>query len=1125
VQSRFLLGPAGSGKTYRCVGEAREELLSAPDGPPLIFLAPKQATFQIERQLLADPRIKGYSRLHILSFERLAGFVFDRLNLSVPDLLGEEGRVMVLRALLARHHGELKIFRASARLAGFASQLSLLLREFQRCRVTPERLAKLAASAPASGRLDDKLGDLALLLGKYSAWLAGRRDKGRPLDDANRILDLATDALTAAEAAGRTLGLGALWLDGFAEMTPQETALLTALVPHCARSTLAFCLEAEESASASWLSPWSVVGRAFSQCRELLARLPGNTISIEMLLRDPSSGRFGAAPMLARLEHELAASRPRNEAQNLAALDSASMVPASGVRLVACPNAEAEAVVAARDILKHVQAGGRFRECAVLVRSLEAWHDVLRRVLNRYEIPFFLDRRESVAYHPLAELTRYALRTVAFDWRREDWFGALKTGFAGIMDEEVDALENEALRRGWEGRVWRVPFPGDAAADAVLERWRQRVMPSFEALADGLKAVEFKPTGRSLAASIRQLWGSLGVHEKLQLWGQTADGTGGAVAEHETVWTQLGTWLDNVELAFEDEALPFRDWLPIMEAGLAGLTVGAIPPALDQVLVGSVDRSRNPDLKLALVLGVNEGVFPAPPEPGMLLTDRDRLEIEAQGISLGLGPRQQIGRERYLGYIAFTRAADNLVVTWSKADGAGRELNASPFIGLIRQAVPGLVQEDYIPPDWRQALHRQELVPHVLTQPKVLGSLAALDEFEPLVRAQQQAQGALESAQLSSDVSGRLYGTALATSVSALEDFTACPFHFLAARGLRAQERDEFVPDARQRGSFQHEVLDRFHRHVRGAGREWRDLAPAEARTLVRQIGETVVREFGGGLFASNESARFSADLLISNLERLMETLIGWTAQYGFDPAAVEVSFGMPASQLPPWRIELSNGRTLLLRGRVDRVDLCRLEGGEALVVICDYKSGGKEMKDDRLQHGLELQLLSYLAALSRMPEAGVLFGVDRLKPAGVFYVPLRGRAASGATRTEAEAAAAKTGGAFQHRGRFDGERLALFDSRGGPKGDQFRYSLKTDGEFAARGNEALPAGDFAELIARIETTLRETGERIFSGEADVAPYRLKNFTACDLCPFRPVCRFDPWTMPFRRLDVRGGRD
>src|SRR6185295_10114614 len=98
------------------------------------------------------------------------------------------------------------------------------------------------------------------------------------------------------------------------------------------------------------------------------------------------------------------------------------------LRLVTCANPEAEAIFAAREILRYVSEGGRFRDVAVLVRQLDSYHHPLRRTFARYGIPYFLDRREPVAHHPLADLTRHALRTAAYTWRHADWFGALKSG-------------------------------------------------------------------------------------------------------------------------------------------------------------------------------------------------------------------------------------------------------------------------------------------------------------------------------------------------------------------------------------------------------------------------------------------------------------------------------------------------------------------------------------------------------------------------------------------------------------------------------------------------------------------------------------------------------------------------
>ncbi|MEY4385706.1 MAG: ATP-dependent helicase/deoxyribonuclease subunit [Verrucomicrobiota bacterium] len=1130
MQARFLLGPAGSGKTFRCVAEVRAELLRTPDGPPLIFLAPKQATFQIERQLLAyesEPLTRpsatlspsdgerdgvrgaplaGYTRLQILSFERLAAFVFAQLGRPLPESLSEEGRIMVLRALLAKHHQDLKIFRASARLTGFAGQLSSLLRELQRSRVTPRRLIELCARVKHASRLDDKLQDLSRLLGAYEEWLASRRAHGHSLEDTNRLPDLAAEALRQTTANGQSLRFGALWLDGFAEMTPQEIELLAALAPHCESMTLAFCLASVPDADPSWISPWAIVGRTFGRCREALRTLP---TSVEVLPRSLEQGRFAEAPALAALECALAGSACSTQA------DPSADGSASTIRLVSCPNAEAEATFAAREILHHAQAGGRFRDCAVLVRSLTGYQDILRRVFSRYDIPFFLDDRQPVTHHPVAELTRYALRTVVYDWRHEDWFGALKTGLVGVTDEAVDALENEALRFGWQGKVWREPL---TLSPEDLERVRQIVVPPFEELGRRLWSDGDSLTGAQMAEALRELWAVLKVEAQLEQWAERAKELGIDRTTHDTVWAQLNDWLANVELAFDDEALPLRDWLPILEAGLAELSAGAVPPSLDQVLVGSIDRSRNPDLQRVFVLGVNEGVFPEPPAPGPLLSEVDRLELEAHGVTLSANQRLQLGHERYFGYIAFTRARRGLAVTWSRADADGGELNPSPFVAAIQRALPELKVETFSEAAWGEAVHARELEVPILTTKLAATQLGGNEDFAPLIERWQQAQSVMSATQLSAPVAAALYGKELRTSVSALEQFLGCPFHYISARALRAEEREEFEPDIRQKGSFQHEVMELFHRRIQDSKRTWRELTPAEARLLVRSIGAELIPTFGNGLFNADDTARFTAMALLENLERLVETLIGWAPQYAFDPARVEVSFGLPEAELPAWRLELANGRKLVLRGRIDRVDLCRTPEGEALLVICDYKSSGKKMDAVKMANGLEIQLLAYLAALTQMPEAGVLFGVDRLTPAGVFYIPLRGKVGSAGTRSEAAAATAD----FQHLGRFDGVRLQQFDGSGAAKGEQFKYSIKKDGSFGARGNEALPPGEFPKLLTQIEAKLRETGESIFSGEADVSPYRLKREIACDRCAYRSVCRFDPWTMPFRNLKEEG---
>ncbi|HEY9509681.1 MAG TPA: hypothetical protein VIV82_07450, partial [Verrucomicrobiae bacterium] len=499
MQICFLLGPAGSGKTHRCLSEIREELHRHSKGAPLILLAPKQATFQLERQLLTGGELPGYTRLHILSFERLAEFIFDQLGVPVPKLLAEEGRVMVLRALLEQKRGELKLFRASARLPGFARQLSQLLRELQQYHLTPPRLETLADEMGESHRLNAKLRDLALILRAYSEWL-----KANQLQDADTLLDLAAQKLRSPSSGASTLPfqIDGLWLDGFAQMTPQERQLLAAIAQCSERATIAFCLDREPHQNPPWHSSWAPVTETFLRCRDELSALPNAVVQIETLPRDPAQSRFQMSPALQHLEKHWG--KPGTftiyDSRLTQVASETDSIEDSSVRIVSCANPEIEVEFAAREIHRFVrEGGGRFRDAAVLLRSLDGYHDSIRRVFARYEIPFFLDRRESVTHHPLAELTRYALRLIAHGWDHDDWFGALKTGLVHADESAIDRLENEALAHGWRGEsFWLQPIHLPALPESftrALESLREQLTVPFLRFADSLAASQRRPNG------------------------------------------------------------------------------------------------------------------------------------------------------------------------------------------------------------------------------------------------------------------------------------------------------------------------------------------------------------------------------------------------------------------------------------------------------------------------------------------------------------------------------------------------------------------------------------------------------------------------------------------------------
>jgi ATP-dependent helicase/nuclease subunit B len=289
------------------------------------------------------------------------------------------------------------------------------------------KVRRIASQITTGHSAREKLLDLALLQERYEAWLA---EQG--LEDGDALLTAAKELLEKTDAGA--LEFGGIWFDGFAQLTPQELDFLVAALRFSKRATLAFCVD-DETATSSKISAGFLVSQTVGRCRSSIEQKYGKeSTEVEALARDPQRSRFRGCAALTHLEKSWR-STEKFEGELLGA-----------VRLVEAADPEGEAVFATREIVQHVKNGGRYREVAVLLRDLQNdYPHVLRRVFGRYQIPFFLDHRESVAHHPLAELTRGTLRTLAYNFQHHDWFATLKCGLMQVGTEDLDELENEAL--------------------------------------------------------------------------------------------------------------------------------------------------------------------------------------------------------------------------------------------------------------------------------------------------------------------------------------------------------------------------------------------------------------------------------------------------------------------------------------------------------------------------------------------------------------------------------------------------------------------------------------------------------------------------------------------------------
>lgn len=1139
----FILGPAGSGKTHRCIQSVRRRLAENPEGPPLLFLAPKQATFQIESQILADGELGGYTRLEILSFARLAERILSELSPGSFRILSDEGRIMVLRYLLDKHSKRLRTFRAAVGFPALAQELAALLQELARQRIGAKKLDQLKEREEFSPRLRNKLHDLALLSGLYRQWLLQA-----DLKDTESLLELAAEQLCSQTSS--LFSVEELWLDGFAEMTTQELALLAAVVRQSKQANLCFCVDPDKPSNPSWLNLWATVDETWQRCRQRIERLPDIEMETVRLARDPERSRFSDSLSLQHLESCWMTPKPLP-------------VAAEDVVIAACTDPETEVVHAARAILRSVREEGiRFRQITVIVRRLEHYATEIQQIFNRYQIPHFIDQRDSIRHHPAVILTQSALRLLAFDWRNADWFAALKTQLLGGGIEQVCHLENVALEFNIEGDQWRRPLTSESCPHPLaesLEQHRQASIAPFEELesqlfADGAGRNELL-SGTELAEAIRSFWERIALADQLEKWDRPAadasKSVGGEPAVHAAAWQQLQAWLENVRLAFAEMRRPLADWIAILENGLGNLTVGVIPPSADQVLVGAVDRTRNPEVELALLLGLNESVFPARPRRHPLLTEADRKQLDQSAFRWLPPIERRLAHERFYAYIACTRPRKKLAVSYAEQDAEGRPLNPSSIIAHLQRLFPSVKTRRFARkrtvdgwtgqgrPPLHEAEHWSELIRPLfrskagqtadfeveklfqsletapLLPPCSLPAEAGSERLSPAV-----AKILYTAADAKSEAEAEAAANTLRSSASRLEQFAACPFQFFLRSGLKAEERNQWRLDAKTLGSFQHKVLEKFHLRVQAQKRQWRDLAPQEARKLVAQIAANAGGAFQRSVFQKNEAARLALETASEKLQEFIAVTIQWMQQYDFDPHTAELSFGGKNDVVGPWTLPLKNGDQLSLVGKIDRLDVLRRPGfGKTAAVIIDYKSGNAALDPILLHHGIQLQLFIYLNAIAQHPEIAGQLKINSLSPAGAFLVPLQGKAPRSSHRNDAQTKHADRPKAFQWNGRFDHDHLRQLDNRPDQaKGDQIAYALNKDGDLIKGEQSAMPPQAFREMTRRLEETVRNLGKRIFAGDIAATPYKHKEKTPCAYCPYPAVCRIDASAHPYRTL-------
>lgn len=1130
---RLVAGRAGSGKTWWCQEQIRRALDERLiDGPRLIMLVPEQAGLQMERCLLATSAAQALGRCEILSFRRLARRVLNESVGPTPTALTATGRQMALRHLIARCHGSLREFGKVSQRTGFITELSRGVAELLQECVSVEKLEACASEAADAGdAAAARFHDVALLYRAYLDYLSDQRV------DPEGVLDLARARL------GRVNWLAGarLFIDGFAGFTQQQVRMIAALGAASAQVDIALLLDPDGGPPASPDAPLdelSLFARTEQTWGSLLKALVEAGIAMEPMVRlgGRTPPRFAKSPSLGALERRLFAAAPIDEASS-----EVDESPFTGVRLVEARDRRTEVDAAIRLIVDLVQRENdpmRYREIAIAVRDLEPYHDLISAGLHRHGIPFFIDRRRPTYHHPLVQAVRAALGLIGGERFDESIVRLLKSGLSGLTDGQADGLENHCLEFGlWTPQAWDEPWtPPEAPAE--VEQARQSLRDRLGEWWPADRMRHGRPKARVWAERLVGVLDRLGVAERLADWGEQAEARGDLdeAAEHEHVWGDWVNLLDEFVAALGDAQMTGRQFRAVIESGLAEFTLGLTPPTVDQLLVGSIERSRHPAVRAMFVLGFCDGAFPARTADDAILGERELAYLADRDVPVARTRRQRIVDERLLAYIAVTRPSEFLWVGFPRSDDEGKVIAASPYWPAMAAALPHAVVETAEPRAVDAISTAGDLAAGLAARLRSWAEgrqgdggaaawLALYDwvratdrtDIRGVVRRALAALGATSEASLSEAATRRLWPGPYRTSVTGLEKFAECPFRHFAERGLRLEQRRVQEVGAADYGKLYHTILEQFVNELIETGSRLADLSPEDIAARLDGLCDRVVPAYATECHLGLTE---QAGIRRRSRAELPDAVRGQTSTVGTTPlelGMVERAFGAGGDSLPALGLTTSRGDEVLVRGRIDRVDF--VDAGEAsLAVVFDYKrSLNKRLRLDRVFHGLALQLLAYLLALRDGAESS---GLGAIIPGGAFYVPLIGPFERLKHPSEADADGFDPFGVFKPRGVVDFDWIDHLDpgmSSGGAPA--FAVKRKKDGGISDLDrSDAVPDGTLPRLLGHVRRKMTELAEAWIGGEIAVRPARLGKDIACTRCPMRSVCRFEYATHAVRML-------
>lgn len=1090
---KFVFGPSGSGKSSYLYQHVIQESKKYPERN-YIVLVPEQFTMQTQKDLVMMHERKGIMNIDVLSFARLAYRVFEETGGGGLPVLDDEGKNLILRKIAGDYESELKMLGGHMKKQGYISEVKSVISEFTQYDIGEDEIERVMESAGESSRLYYKLADIRLLYRGFTDYL---REKYITKEE---LLDVLSCEVEKSER----LKNSTVVLDGFTGFTPVQDRLLGELMRHCREVIVTVTMDRRGNPYV-YEHPYQLFALSKQMVTSLLQIAKQNKIPVEepVELYDHVPWRFKEQEALAFLEKHLfrygAGAYEKEQEQ---------------VKLHLAKNPREEAYAVAEQVRRMMREDRyRLRDIGVIVSDMDVYADHLKQAFIKYDIPFFMDHKRSILLNSFVEYIRSVLHMAEQSFSYESVFRFLRTNLAGFTYEEIDELENYVIGLGIKGykhwqEKWTRKLRGMAQEDLdKMNHYRRQLVEKVDGLIYVLRQ------RRKTVADITRAIYEFMVQENLQvrLAEQEelfkAKGELALAREYAQIYRIVIELFDKFVELLGDEQVSLSEYCKLLDAGLEEARVGVIPPEVDQVVIGDMQRTRLKDIKALLFAGANDVYLPGALLRTGLLSELDREKFAREKLTLSAGGKEKAYVQKFYLYLNLTKPSEKLDIYYSKVSADGKSVRPSYLIQELQKLFPKLKVRDE-----ERYLKEQELTENIGFDRMIREFVQKRHEtdgawcelynwYKKNPKWQEKVERFLEAGYyrkpldaLTEEAAKRLYGEEFETSITRMERFAVCAFSHFLTYGLGLREREEYDFQAADLGNVCHRALERFSYKVEREAGDWLKLTEEKRKQYVEESVEEAIADYGNSILYSSSRNAYLIVRMKRMLEKTVWALTKQLAAGDFKPAAYELRFA---------------------NGKIDRVDTCE-DGDCVYVKVIDYKTGSKSFDVTALYHGLQLQLMVYMDAALQMeqkkhPEKEIL-------PAGVFYYriqdPLIDRPKEGEEQ-ESILKELKPDGMIS----LEKEVLEHLDHCMVGESSVIPVKYNKNGSLS-KSSKAASAQDFYLMMKYAVNKVEEIRQKILSGDVKVNPYRRGTETSCDYCSYRQICGFDTKMEGYRYREI-----